>query len=130
MLLKFAIFSKFHQYFFVFFWVKQPLLANETFQASEMGYLREFFRQKRMWTFLMQSWNLLFLILNFSVFSSMENIPISLSLTVSWGLLPSLFRSRFISLSLSLYLFVGAALQLLLSGVMSSSLIFINNKLN
>ena len=50
-----------------------------------------------------------------------------LFLCVGWGFFTSLYRSHFISLSLSL--FVDAALQLLLCGVMSSSLILINYEL-
>ena len=56
----------------------------------------------------------------------MENIPVSSSLSVS---VPFLSRSLFISFALSLSLFVDAAFQLLLCGVMSSSLILINNEL-
>ena len=62
---------------------------------------------------------------------------LSLSLWVGWRFFPSLFRSRLISHSLSLYLslsllnsFVDAALQRLLCGLMSSSITQISGPFN
>ena len=61
-----------------------------------------------------------------------ENIPISISLSVGQGFF-LLFLVHVLSLSLSLTPslspFVGAALQLLLCGLMSSSIIFITAEL-
>ena len=64
---------------------------------------------------------------------NMEYTPISLSLSVRVSFLLFCLRfislSLYLSLSLSLSVLADAAFQLLLCGVMSSSLILINNEL-